>query len=618
MLTYFPKPYTNESFYSIISRYHTHANGLSMSASLNELFKIKHKILNIEFPSGIKDIVSQIDVPSVISSEYLIENHTTFPYYRAFLKKEDQMQMSREIELDASMQPIMKLGLISGDIKLKSKLFYCPVCAKELLEIFGEAYWNRMHQLQGYTVCPTHHVLLQGVPYSVTGRKPLLSLSSHLLQNDIGEIIIVDKDCLEVKFAKEIEWFITNKPRTSAEFIYSQYNEYLKSEGLVSQRGNLFRTQKILKRFSEHYPQDFLKQFNSEIAIDNCQNWIGKMLNGKSMHPLRHILFILFLCESLEDFFKEKFTYLPFGTGPWKCLNPVVSHYNSYCVTHIELEPNANSKRLDGVFKCDCGFHYVRSEPQTMKDLNNDVFNIKRIRQFGEKWDNTLIQMVQQKKSLYYMGDCLKVSDTKIKREAQRLKLHPYWSNTRRNRKTEKRENKRDYRGELLEYLKRNSEATRKEISEQIPAVYWRLLSHDKEWFGEHMPKPVVIDYKNEQKWVMKDRELLEKIKGVLKGWDNCEENPIKITEAAIARRVLNKHALFGRYRARYPMTNEFVQSVLESPEDYIKRRVQRIIEKQGNSFTSINQIIKVTGICSGSAYKIKDYLESLLFNNKV
>ena len=37
---------------------------------------------------------------------------------------------------------------------------YCPKCALRDRECYGEAYWHRVHQLQGVTVCPEHGVPL--------------------------------------------------------------------------------------------------------------------------------------------------------------------------------------------------------------------------------------------------------------------------------------------------------------------------------------------------------------------------------------------------------------------------------------------------------------------------
>jgi hypothetical protein len=43
--------------------------------------------------------------------------------------------------------------------------------------------------------------------------------------------------------------------------------------------------------------------------------------------PLKHILFMRFLGLSPEVLFNQNVGYLPFGKGPYPCLNPVCKQY---------------------------------------------------------------------------------------------------------------------------------------------------------------------------------------------------------------------------------------------------------------------------------------------------
>lgn len=609
---YFPSPYVNESFYSIVCRYHVHSNNIMISQTLNELFENPGKVLHIEFATEVEKVLKKAGVINYLSVDEVINNHTNFYYYKKFLSEKESIAFFQSIRSGTGIDQITQLGLISGNIKLKSELFYCPLCAKEQIETVGEAWWNRLHQLQGVNICSTHYVCLHKVV--LTGRKKLLPLSVHINKKEIDEIKYVSKDSMHVKIAKEIEWLVLNHGKTSYFSLHQQYKERLKAKGLFSYEGEVFRTRKISKLFVDFYSNGFLEMFNSVVKTENSRNWIANLINKKRTHPLRHVLFIVFLTESLEEFFQRGFIYLPFGQGPWKCLNPVATHKDSFCINNIELEQNADTRKLIGIFKCTCGFQYVRDEPNSIDKLNNNSFRVKYIKQFGKVWDKKLIEMVKQKQSLKYISNFLGVSPKKIKKEAIRLGLTVNWSNSNLYVKQGRKHNKRDYYEEFLSFYKSNPQTTRKEISENIPAVYRWLLKNDREWFEKHMPKVKSAGYRNRVDWKKRDELLLEKVKQVLKNWDNDKKRPVRITEAAIAREVLNRNYLFGSYRMYYPKTSAFVESIVEKPGTYYKRCIDKLVmQHKSKKFTSLNELAKFTRLSFNNIYSIRDYIHEKL-----
>lgn len=78
-------------------------------------------------------------------------------------------------------------------------------------------------------------------------------------------------------------------------------------------------------------------------------------------------------------------------------------------------------------------------------------------------------------------------------------------------------------------------------------------------------------------------------MKQVLKNWDSDEECPIRITEAAIARRVLNKNNLFESYRMHYPKISAFIESIVEDTETYYKRCIDRVAIYRETKYISLN-----------------------------
>lgn len=611
-IMYFPKPYENESFYSIVCRYHIHSNNMMISQTLYELFDKPGKVLHIEFATEVEKVLKKTGVIDHLSTDEVINNHTNFYYYNNFLSEKESIDFLQSMKGGTGLNSITQLGLISGHIKLKSELFYCPLCAKTQIETIGEAWWNRLHQLPGVNICTKHYVCLHKT--NLTGRKKLLPLSVHMDQKELDELWYVSKDSMHARIAKEIEWLVINQQTISNWSLHQQYKERLKARGLVSYDGGLFRARKISQKVVDYYGNDFLEKLNSKIKIEDSRNWISTLINKKKVHPLRHILFIVFLAGSLEEFFQTNFIYFPFGQGPWKCLNPVVDHKGVFCINDIKLEQNADTRKLIGIFKCTCGFHYVRDEPNFLGELNNDSFRVKNIKRFGRCWDEKLIAMVQQKQSLKNISNSLEVSPKKIKKEAIRLGLTVNWSNSNLYVKQGRKTNERDYYGEFLEFYEKNPKTTRKEISEKIPAIYRWLLKNDRKWFENHMPEVKSTGNRNRIDWKKRDTLLLEKVKQVLSNWDNDKELPVRITEASIARRVLNRNYLFGSYRMNYPKTSAFVESMVEKPVTYYKRCIDKIaMYHNSTKFTSLNEVAKFTRLSFNNIYSIRDYIRDKL-----
>ena len=50
----------------------------------------------------------------------------------------------------------------------------------------------------------------------------------------------------------------------------------------------------------------------------------------------------------------------PFGSGPWRCENPLSDHFHQQVVTKCEIEQKNLARGFRGHFHCSCGYHYTR------------------------------------------------------------------------------------------------------------------------------------------------------------------------------------------------------------------------------------------------------------------
>lgn len=83
MICYFPTPYENELFYSIIARYHYHSGHKSKRETLLRLLGSNAKKFDVDVPNGMDLIVEKLkDASKGLTADYFIEKHSILPFFR--------------------------------------------------------------------------------------------------------------------------------------------------------------------------------------------------------------------------------------------------------------------------------------------------------------------------------------------------------------------------------------------------------------------------------------------------------------------------------------------------------------------------------------------------------
>ena len=81
-------PYEDEVLYSVLARYHVRSGNTSYKATMQDLFSSISVTAVMDLPSNIQNLVNNMPLNSRYTEEYLIKNHTLFPFYSAFLPPE--------------------------------------------------------------------------------------------------------------------------------------------------------------------------------------------------------------------------------------------------------------------------------------------------------------------------------------------------------------------------------------------------------------------------------------------------------------------------------------------------------------------------------------------------
>lgn len=169
MLSFFPFPYPDELWYSVIARYHTHSGALSWQATMAALFgDARDTDVGSFFPNNsIHKILEQLP-PGFLSAQEAVLQHTLLPFLMRFQPQEKKAAILEAFLNGEDMRP--RYLRATRDIKPRS-LRYCPICLQEDTQTYGEPYWHREHQIGLMPLCPRHRCRLRDKP--IPNTRPL-------------------------------------------------------------------------------------------------------------------------------------------------------------------------------------------------------------------------------------------------------------------------------------------------------------------------------------------------------------------------------------------------------------------------------------------------------------
>ena len=165
MLGYLPNFYPDELVYSWVCRYYCHNGYPGYRQALEDLLIGENDKIQFEF-SGRFNSETLDAITSMIPYRDLILEHTMFPYYARFERINRRYNALNE--LCKGNTNIYSLLTIPNNNK-ERHLSYCPLCALEDRNQFGEAYFHRTHQIRNIRICHKHCCKLIDTPIKIYG-----------------------------------------------------------------------------------------------------------------------------------------------------------------------------------------------------------------------------------------------------------------------------------------------------------------------------------------------------------------------------------------------------------------------------------------------------------------
>jgi hypothetical protein len=493
-------PEQDELLYSWLKKIYILNGCLNIFDFKKDMFKNQDISINLLYSVPINKMDIHSSFLNEETKKELLLNHTIYPLAIPFVKKENKQRVYEGfLNSDMHLKRLCNTHRDNLFLNDEKVIKYCPLCIKErdsrdFLPI------NRNHNFPGVKVCYEHGCYLNEIQASYRKSNQLYMLSHKFLEETrfpTNELIhkhlkvantsksIMDGSLLDFDF----------------ELVMSKYKNKLHELGIhVTPK---LAEDVLIKQFIKYYGNNFLKEYESE--VDNVElNWLRSLLYYQNFEqtPLRHILVINFLFESLSDFINSGNEYLPIGTPPFECIN-------SKCTCHKlkvadEYYVKYKKEFMYNYIRCKhCGFEYIII-------INGDTQQI-RIKDYGFIWEENLRErVINGNSSIPKLIEEFNCGREKLINTIVKLGLEEYLNLKVEKNTNVKRVDYEVYRKNVLTYISNNPGCTKNDIRINLAKEYTTLIKYDKEWYDALFPnnKNVNLDRYDVEYWLKKDLEI--------------------------------------------------------------------------------------------------------------
>ena len=185
MISYLPELYPDELVYSWLCRLYIHGGYLTHKATLTDLFEKPSCNPSKEF-IGYLNAEAKKTISKAMPINVLISEHTMFSQYARFIPSDKKIAALRLLG-EGSTDPHHVFTILIRNPN-SEWMRYCPLCASEDREKYGETYWHRSHQIRNVNICPKHKCHLINSSVSIRNEASFSFSPAQITVND-AEIV---------------------------------------------------------------------------------------------------------------------------------------------------------------------------------------------------------------------------------------------------------------------------------------------------------------------------------------------------------------------------------------------------------------------------------------------
>ncbi|GFZ94113.1 hypothetical protein GCM10008018_45680 [Paenibacillus marchantiophytorum] len=639
-LGFFPTPYPNEDFRSVVYRYHYYEHGTVYSKTIQQLFglntfKIRHLPRNLEFLGQ--------RVPRQVKMSDILLKTTLHRLFQLFTTKDQSKEIINDV-LYGDEGKTSLAGVLSGSSEkgmISENICYCLECLNDDYKTYGECFVHKYHQVQYMDVCYKHNVyLISRCPTcdEVLARsigdnllsKPECPNGHLLVDDDLNQTDTLGQ--LKYDLIRDIIYLNENNSDLDAVEMAQKFIACLGDRGYIHPSGIVYKTQ-LLQGFFEYYSESKLIELGQKKSQLYARRTIKRLFNPEYMNSqiLFYILLMRFLDRSVEQFLNTKYSFavdLPFESGPWECQNPNCSCSQKKTIKSFKMIQRGGF--ISGEFECKkCGYTYIRKK----RFKNNEQDETFFIVTIGFKLHAQIQELVNSGLNFTEISKQLHISETtvakyspgkskRIKKERTNIYLDEILKGMKEVSATRDELKRIRFREVFRHLLHEEKILSRTDLKKLYPVQYNWLSKYDKVWFDKNMPT-VCKGGSRELNLDLIDLEISNHIKSISK--QLYSENPVKqIKPYTILARLSKKDTgRYGMYKYSFPLSQNALSECAEQKIDYLIRIIPKMVEfLKGNRYREITfdslKIRRGYKYCTGDdQLKIEAALRHYIENTK-
>jgi hypothetical protein len=586
---FFSQLYFDELLVSGLARHASFMKYTSGTSWCEGAFGAVHEnyYVHYGFPGNLEALRRQLGYDSEKKEEWL-NKHTLFAFFSPFLKPSLKGELI-QFMIGSSQISWSKIWNVGSQF---DNLRYCSECVKEDRSRYGEAYWHRLHQI--CLLCPHHLQPIENSSIKKWFRKsegnfPVTAETAALTNNNQSSETLFSRHeyrAILERLNQDILWVLDHLLLDlNSDLIKARLITVLFENGLLTANGRL-RTKKFTNALNNYFSESLLNELGLVFSKGHPYAWATTTLDDKGKkHPFQYLLLIQFFGHTLATFLNVDTNYAYFGSGPWKCKNPVCPEYDSCSIKEVEVRKTR--RKVIGIFQCSCGYKYQQSWSHRYSGKTYKVVD------YGPLWEANLRKLWLEGSPygrLSRISATLNVTQLTIKRYAVKLGLpdSSYSSSARRllpgeqyKKRPVSEEDISKGREEWLKALEKFPDcATETLLKLGYHSLYSFLLRYDYDWIKSHQPSvkckgQISNPILREAHYKSNDIHIAESLACMAAHLKNPLLYPKRRLSVALLGdslpticRVLDENAIYS------PLSHHVISALTESQEQFVIRKL--------------------------------------------
>jgi hypothetical protein len=266
----FPEYWPDELNFNTCARVIKRLRFPSRSSAMQELFGARWLRPIVDLPSRLDYLAAQIPASYRYTADYIINACTLAPYYVPFRTPDDAQKLWTAMKSMGGTALTMFAGLGYASVSRPAYLRYCCGCMRSDRQQVGEAYFHRVHQVPGITVCPIHACFIQDSSVLTHNLTSFITAEDANLEEHFQPIDASSReDCIALRLATDAQWLLAQAGLiVGPELVAQKYYTACARRGLLTKTGNMSLVD-VVHLCRDYYPERFLEGLNLQLAQES-------------------------------------------------------------------------------------------------------------------------------------------------------------------------------------------------------------------------------------------------------------------------------------------------------------------------------------------------------------